>query len=328
MHGFAYRWAKFAYSNLRMVKNRTLNLLDRPVVVLIYHRVTTLASDPQLLAVTPSNFRAQMQYLKDNFPVLRFEDDWSRVEKPAVVVTFDDGYADNALEALPILEEVGVPATFFIIAGTIDIRQEFWSDELERIVLGDWNFSEQFELADSRFGRAWPTVTEVERYKLYEEIHPFMKKVDPQRRENWLMQLRQWAHAAEGFRETHRAMTVDELGRLARSRWATIGAHTVTHTPLSSLPVQMQREEVIRSKMQLETWLEREIKVFSYPFGTKRDYTRESAALCKEAGYVKAAANFPGQAHRWTDPYEIPRQLVRNWDLSTFTKNLKKFWVL
>jgi peptidoglycan/xylan/chitin deacetylase (PgdA/CDA1 family) len=135
MSSVAYKSAQFAYHGLVKLKNRLLNKLDPPVVILIYHRVTTLPLDPQMLAVTPANFRAQMRYLKDNFQVLRFEDNWSKVTEPSVVVTFDDGYADNALEALPILEEVGVPGTFFIITGKIDTRQEFWSDELERIVL-------------------------------------------------------------------------------------------------------------------------------------------------------------------------------------------------
>jgi peptidoglycan/xylan/chitin deacetylase (PgdA/CDA1 family) len=327
MPGFAYKTAQFIYTKLRIQKNIGLNRIDPPVVVLIYHRVTTLSDDPQLLAVTPENFRAHMHYLKENFPIVRFEDDWSKVTKPAVVITFDDGYADNALEALPIIEEVGVPATFFIITGTIDTKQEFWSDELERIVLGEWDFSDRFRLTDKSFGRIWPTATPDERLALYKEIHPIMKKVDAGRRGRWLEQLRQWARADEGFRDTHRVMTIEELRRLAQSKWVTIGAHTVTHTPLSSLSVTAQKEEILGSRKQLETWLGREINVFSYPFGTKRDYTRASRALCKESGYIKAAANYRGQVHKWTDPYQLPRQLVRNWTLDTFAAKIKDFWV-
>ena len=42
-------------------------------------------------------------------------------------------------------------------------------------------------------------------------------------------------------------------------------------------------------------------------------------------GFTKAAANFPGQAHSWTDPYQIPRHLVRNWPLATFVTKLSGF---
>jgi hypothetical protein len=49
-------------------------------------------------------------------------------------------------------------------------------------------------------------------------------------------------------------------------------------------------------------------------------------AICREAGFAKAAANFPGQAHRWTDPFQIPRQLVRDWPVDIFAQKLKRFW--
>ena len=313
---------------VRRARNRLLNLIDPPVVVLIYHRVTKLPADPQLLAVTPENFRAHLQYLKRNHNLVRFEDDWSNTEIPAVAITFDDGYADNAVEALPIIEEEGVPVTFFITTGTVGTRQEFWWDELERIILGELAFPARFTLDDSRFGQVWPTGTVAERQTLYREIHPLMKKVDAGCRANWLMQLRHWADAGEEGRETNRAMSLEELCRLADSTWVTIGAHTVTHTPLSSLSAAEQREEIIGSRRHLENWLGQEIRVFSYPFGAKRDYTRDSVALCREAGFVKVAANVPGQAHRWTDPYRIPRQLVRNWDEATFARHLESFLVL
>jgi peptidoglycan/xylan/chitin deacetylase (PgdA/CDA1 family) len=123
-------------------------------------------------------------------------------------------------------------------------------------------------------------------------------------------------------------MTAEELRRLAGNRWVTIGAHTVSHASLAALSEQEQLEEIFSSKQQLEMILGREINVFSYPFGTRKDFDRTSVRLAREAGFVRAAANFPGQAHRWTDAYQIPRQLVRNWDENTFAQNLQRFRVL
>jgi peptidoglycan/xylan/chitin deacetylase (PgdA/CDA1 family) len=154
-----------------------------------------------------------------------------------------------------------------------------------------------------------------------------MMELDPRRREEWLSQLRGWAQAGEAGRATHRAMTCEELQRLAGSEWVTIGAHTVSHPSLASLAEDLQRQEVFSSRHRLETLLGRKITTFSYPFGRKKDYNRTSVRLCREAGFVKAAANFPGQVHSWTDPYQLPRQLVRNWGLDTFAARVKDFWV-
>jgi peptidoglycan/xylan/chitin deacetylase (PgdA/CDA1 family) len=121
-------------------------------------------------------------------------------------------------------------------------------------------------------------------------------------------------------------MSVQELRALAASDRATIGAHTVTHSRLAALSRDAQREEIAASKKQLEAWIDRKVTVFSYPFGRRRDYTRESMALCREAGFTKVAANFPGQAHRWSDPCQIPRHLVRDWPVDLFAQKLREFW--
>jgi peptidoglycan/xylan/chitin deacetylase (PgdA/CDA1 family) len=307
--------------------HRLLNLIDPPVIVLVYHRVETLSSDPEMLSVTPENFRAQMHYLKENVSLVRFEEDWTKTRRPAAAVTFDDGYADNAREALPILEEAGVPAAFFISTGLIGTTQEFWWHELERIILTSKFLPASFTLNNERLDNKWPTSTDSERREFYYAIVRLMNDADPVRRQDWLAQLRLWAQFNNKPDDTtHRAMTVDELRRLAESKWVTIGAHTVTHSRLSSLSAVAQREEIATSKKQLREWLGKEIKVFSYPFGKRRDFTKKTAALCREAGFTKAAANFPGQAHQWTDPYRIPRLLVRNWPAEIFAEKLREFW--
>ena len=307
-------------------RNRLLNYLDPPVLVLLYHRVTSLLYDPEMLAVTPDNFRSQMLFLKKTFPVVRFEENWAKVPKPAIAITFDDGYADNFLEALPILEEVGVPATFFVSTGTIGTSKEFWWHELERLILEKQDTPLSFTLEDDRCGRVWPSGDLKERQEFYQGIVQLMTNADAAQRDNWLAQLRRWASAEDAIANTHRAMTIEELRQLSRSNGVTIGAHTVTHTQLSSLPPDKQREEIVASKKQLEAWLDREVATFSYPFGRRCHYTSETVTLCREAGFTKVAANFPGQAHRWTDTHQTPRHLIRNWPIETFTEKLRGFW--
>ena len=97
-----------------------LNMIDRPALILLYHRVTSLERDPQLLAVKPDNFYRQIKYLKKNYNILDIEEfayfkkDNKGFTKNSLILTFDDGYADNYLEALPILEKFNCQAIFFV----------------------------------------------------------------------------------------------------------------------------------------------------------------------------------------------------------------------
>jgi len=304
-----------------------LNRFSPPVLILLYHRVTTLESDPQLLAVTPDNFRAQLEYLKKHYCLARLEDDWAGVQKPAVVVTFDDGYADNALEALPILEELQVPATFFVSTSLIGSDREFWWDEVERLLLCDHGFPEFFELYHDGKARRWTTADAPARLRMYTELLPLLREALPEMRDEHLERLRAWAGAGSQGRASHRVLSVDELRRLAGSPVATLGAHTLSHSSLSTLPASRQREEIIGSKLWLEGVLGQEVRVFSYPFGGRRDYTAETVAICRDAGFTRAASNFPGQWRSNADPFQLPRHLVRNWDLPTFKEQLSRLWI-
>ncbi|MBI5446643.1 MAG: polysaccharide deacetylase family protein [Deltaproteobacteria bacterium] len=324
-----YRAARGLLLRVSAAKHRLLNVFDRPIVILLYHRVTELASDPERLAVTPSNFRRHLEFLKGRFRLVRFEEPWTAGLAPAVVVTFDDGYADNVIEALPLLEEVGVPATFFVSTGHLDTSAEFWWHRLERLLLREDEFPERFVLEDPRYGGSWRTGSSGERRALYGRLNFLMQKVPAERRERWLEQLGRWADGRGGAGgPLHRSMTVAELKRLAESPWVTIGAHTVTHSALAALTGEEQRAEIFASKEALERILGRAVTTFSYPFGRKRDYDRTSVRLCREAGFVKAASNFPGQVHRWTDPFQLPRHLVRDWDLDTFAAQVESFWTI
>ena len=327
MAGSAFQSARIINLRLRNLKNLVLNLLDNPVVVLGYHRVTVMPSDPNSLAVSPDNFRAQMEYLKRNFQIVRFEEDWSKVRKPAIAVTFDDGYADNMLEALPVLEDVGVPATFFISTGNLETGSEFWWDDLERMVLGGASYPVRFELKDVQHGRTWPTATIEERKGLLRDLIQLAMKINAEQRAGWFGQIREWGGGCRPAGEANRPLTPDELINFAKSKWVTIGSHTVTHSSLAVLSEEEQRHEIISSKLDLEKLLGREINVFSYPFGKRSDYDTTTIRICREAGFLKAATAFPGHCYRWSDPYQLPRHFIHNWDLDSFIVRVKSFWI-
>lgn len=307
----------------RIAAGSAQNLIDPPVVVLLYHRVAALERDPQQLAVTPENFRAHLAWLKAHYPVLRFEEDWRAARRPAVVLTFDDGYADNALAALPALEGAEAPATFFVSTADVGSRREFWWDELERCIDAAPAGAGPFSLRAGGATRSWPASSAPERAALYKALHPALKAMSAQARGEALAALRRWAGVDEHCRESHRLLSLEELGRLASSRHATIGAHSVNHVPLARLSVEAQRYEIETSRRQLEQWIGRPVDCFSYPFGGHADYDARTVELCRRAGFRKAAANRPGSWHRWDGDLEIHRRLVRNWGVDEFSSRVR-----
>ena len=307
------------------IKYRLTRLVATPVLTLLYHRVDESSTDPHGICVAPERFREQLEHIRQRCRLVRFEDDWSRIWEPAVCITFDDGYADNARNALPLLEAAEVPATFFVSTGTIGTDREFWWDELERLTMEEGGGQEVFELADDEHAARWPTTTRSGREHLSWDLHERAMKVGSARREGWLRQLRNWAAAGANGRPGHRALDERELRVLSSSPWVTLGAHTVSHSPLAALSDGEQRAEVVESKETLERLTGRAVEVFSYPFGKRTDYNRSSIKICREVGFKKAAAAFAGLTYRWTDTFQVPRVVVRDWDRAAFAERLRSF---
>lgn len=318
---------RMALSPLAATAKLVRNRLHPAVLILLYHRVARLSYDPQELAVTPQNFRAQLRYLKENFTMCRLEDSWVELRKPAVVITFDDGYGDNAREALPILEELEVPATFFVSTETVGTDHEFWWDEVERLLYAERDYHASIELVFDGATRRWPTRELGERHGFYRDVLPLLRRTSPEKRNETIETIRAWCGAGATGRPTHRALSLEELRRLGASSVASVGAHTVTHSSLSALTAACQSEEILASKRWLEEFLGREVNSFSYPFGTRGDYTGETVAICREAGFARCCSNFPGLWRADTDAHQLPRRIVRNWELPVFKRELSRFWI-
>jgi peptidoglycan/xylan/chitin deacetylase (PgdA/CDA1 family) len=95
------------------------------VPVLTYHHINPHAGD--IVTVTPEVFAAQMGYLADSGfttlsidELMKFLSSGEKICNKAVVVTFDDGWLDNYLYAVPVLKKLKFKASFFIITGRVD----------------------------------------------------------------------------------------------------------------------------------------------------------------------------------------------------------------
>ncbi len=320
------------YHNLiyqkNFVINTMLNCIDTPVIILLYHRIANLETDPQMLAVSIKNFEAQIHFLKEQYSILRFEDSWEKIDGPSIVITFDDGYADNYYNALPILEKYEVPATIFISTGNVDTEYEFWWDELERIFLLNPNLPKTYTLKTDKETILLRLFTKAEKEKSYLKVHAILKSMQSEERKEFIEKIKYELPEAYKTRKFYRTMKKNELRSINSSPFVTLGGHTITHTQLSIQNLNVQNEEIQQSKKFLEKMLGTEVTTFSYPFGGRTDYTIKTVQAVRKAGYKKAASNYPGQIHTWFKKnYEYPRHLVRNWKLEEFKRKVKNFFI-
>lgn len=298
------------------------------MLTLYYHRINILNPDFNLLCVSPIIFRQQMLYLKKNYPIVRFEEDWTLLDHDAVAITFDDGYRDNLEVALPILEELDIPATIFISTGTMEQDRELWWDELERLLLVGKDFPRGFLLNDTEFGCYWNTETYEYRKNCYNALHYLMKNyVGVKKRDNWLQQLWKWRGLEREARKENLTVSAEDCRRLADSKVISLGAHTVSHPSLGSMDRETQEKEIKTSIDTLSEIVQREIILFSYPFGSPhRDFNRDTIDICFDAGICKAAST---EDALWTpdvNPYRVPRRVVRNWGLDEFEHKISGYW--
>lgn len=109
-----------------------LRLGVRPrTTVLLYHRVSDDARD--CFTVGIEQFDRHMDYVRRACDVVSIEDVVAgnlprNARRPAVCVTFDDGYLDNYEHAVPILLKHGIPAAFFVSTGIIGTDRAFPHD--------------------------------------------------------------------------------------------------------------------------------------------------------------------------------------------------------
>lgn len=276
--------------------------MTRRLSVLIYHRVLP---EPDLLQPdipTADLFARHLRWLARVFRVLPLEDAVRRLRegtlpRRAVAITFDDGYADNAEVALPILQQLGLSATFFIATGFLNDGR-MWNDTVIE-ALRRW----PEPTITPPGGEPLPCTGLDQRKAALPPLLEAIKYLPPQERITECERLAQRCGAPlPGL-----MMSEEQLRSLARAGMG-IGGHTVSHPILARLDEARARDEIAQGKKTLEKVVEAPVALFAYPNGKPgRDYTARDVAIVRDVGFEAAVSTTWGVAGEQSDVYQLPR---------------------
>lgn len=265
---------------------------QRRLTVLAYHRIVSdeeFAASGAKIAVSTgvSEFERQMQFIKAHFSPITIEalQQWLQgkgdLPKRPALITFDDGYQDIYLHAMPVLEQLNIPATVFLATDYMGSSRMF-----------------QWDIATYCF----------ESTSLISADLPLLGKTTWENPVQRNQVLKQWLAASKQCQDVQRQAATQELVRVLQVdlpadnqtgtafltweqvrkliiRGLSFGSHTCHHPILSKIPLEQVADEVHQSKDKIEQETEREVLSFAYPNGLVADFNAEVIGVLKQAGY-------------------------------------------
>lgn len=272
----------------------------------IFHRVLSKPDPLQPDEHDIAQFERIARFLATYFNVLPLVDAICRLESgelpaAAASITFDDGYADNFTNAVPILRQYGLHATFFIATGFVN-GGRMWNDTLVETVRNipagpvDWR----------KYGFDQYRIDENDNSRLsfFREVRTRLKYM-PHTERTRVVESIAIEHGLSSACDL--MMTTAEVIAL-RDSGMEVGAHSVSHPILAGLDAQSAEKEIVDSRDHLSMWLGSPPLLFAYPNGLPgRDYTDRDVGLVRKAGFLAAVSTVKGFAKKGVDCYQLPR---------------------
>jgi len=276
-----------------------------PVLSIVtYHHIAeddpAYPYDRGVADATPAQFRRQIEWLARHGTVVGIDEviralDGEPLPKNAVMITFDDGYRSCRDVALPILQDVGVRATFFVATSFIAERRLYW---WERIAL---------LLGQSRRDRAqirYPRAIEFERADpmASHTLTALVKDTHGLDLERFLTELGvaldvEWSHELETQYADGLIMTWDDVRALCRAGMD-VESHGRRHRVLQTLDPGDLADDLAGSRRDLEAQIGRPVRAIAYPVGRRITDTPHIRAALVAAGYRLGLTNHSG-VNRW-----------------------------
>ncbi len=250
--------------------------------IFLYH--STFTSVPESLGnsvhnVTPDNLYKQVKWLKENYDIVHVDELFEEPFTPGrCAITFDDAYNSVFEEGIPVLGSLKAPATIFVNGATL-AGGIFWRDKI-RILL-----SLKLENAFASWASAFCKSHHI-------TVENFYKAT-----KNPRVNSRDLSLLVDEFYSLNSLSAQDEVRfcigdkeKFTLTPLIKYGNHTYYHYVLSSLPKDIQRDEIITNERLLAECIAPEnlSKIFSIPFGGLDTFNADTIEILKQQGYKGA----------------------------------------
>jgi peptidoglycan/xylan/chitin deacetylase (PgdA/CDA1 family) len=299
-----------------LIRTGALRLASRSVshgvAIIMYHSVM---SDPSSARMTLGDiihstevFRGQMEVIERHFHTVSLDDvllflKGEKILPPrAVVVTFDDGYADNYQAANDILSPLGIPGVFYVTVDCIDKQRLPWPALMRYAFL-----TSKRDRWTEPDGPVWALSSTQHRLQAFDRVTEYCSKLSGTPQDQFVESLQRQLETEPPRPLQRLMMTWDEVRGLARSGH-TVGSHTMTHPNMAYLAENDARTELVESKRRLAQELAAPIVHFSYPCpALQPHWVDRTVNASRQIGYQTAVTTNRGMVTRQDDPLCLRR---------------------
>lgn len=274
------------------------------LTILCYHRVSkdTRLNSYCSSALSVSQFYEQMNHLWRSYEVLPIEEallllDAGALPRKAVSITFDDGYLELMDAAFPVLRDLRLPATVFLVAEHVGSGHPFWWEEVA------FRLGMLHEEAAIQSLRAIGLEVSVQRPGWIFKVIDALKGLPTRLREEFLGTLRE---STGGVRLPRMSLNWEEV-RKAQTWGISLGSHSLTHPILPLLSDEALERELRVSREIIESMTGTTCRLLAYPNGDHDDRVRAAA---QRAGYRWAVTMERGRNGPRTNPLALRRHPV------------------
>lgn len=258
------------------------------------------------LAITPEGLERWVIYFRNlGFDLVSMDEAHRRKNsgnsKPFIALTMDDGYKDNLIYGLPVLERLQTPCTIYVANCFPNNTAVYW-----------WYFLEEYVSTNSSINLNTIGIdyqkefSEGDRKDVYDEVRELLRKSSY---ETHLA----FAHEICGIKNLEPLnaelnLTWAEVQALDANALITIGGHTQHHVSLKNQTPEDIEYEISQGTAELNKHLKSPTRHFAYPYGSLDDVSVGLFAHLQRLGYQTAVLNHPGSIFNgYETDFQIPR---------------------